>query len=51
MNNQLKEYKRITTRRNVINLKRQIKYTALMLFGSVLAAHLVTFGIIYLSTL
>ena len=51
MDNQLKQYKRITTRRNVINLKRQIKYTALLLFGSVLVAHLVTFAIIYISTL
>lgn len=48
MDNQLKQYKRITTRRNVVNLKRQIKYTAAILFGSVMLAHLVTFAVIYL---
>lgn len=49
MDNQLKQYKRITTRRNVVNLKRQIKYTVIMLFGCILAAHLVTFAVIYLT--
>lgn len=47
MDNQLKQYKRITSRRNVKNLKRQIKWTAILLFGAVLAAHLVTFAVIY----
>lgn len=49
MDNQLKQYKRITTRRNVVNLKRQIKYTMLLLFITVILAHFVTFGIIYLA--
>lgn len=49
MDNQLKQYKRITTRRNVVNLKRQIKYTFLILFTSVILAHLATFALIYLA--
>ena len=47
MDNQLREYKRISNRRNYNFLKKQIKYTFLVLFGSVLGAHLITFLLIY----
>jgi len=49
MDSKLEQYKRITIRRNVINLKKQIKYSVFILLGSVVVAHLITFSIIYLA--
>jgi len=47
MDNQLREYKRISARRNVINLKRQLKLTAALIFVALLLANLVTIALIY----
>ncbi len=47
MENQLKQYKRITSRRNAINIKRQIVWTAVLFLIAILAANFITYSLIH----
>jgi hypothetical protein len=40
---ELKNYKRISRRKNIINIKNQLRWLGFMLFFSVIAAHLVAY--------